>query len=154
MLRKARWKSFFVLAGAIACSFCHVAMADVILEKRYPVQDEQTRIHVTDSSGAPITGANVMVTYRPGSSVSREDVVGKSGADGALAWTPQQAGIATITATWHEGSEADITSSATVSVKFASPPAGGILIMIVAGLLLIVGSVVRVTKLIRAPGVH
>ncbi|MCZ6766845.1 MAG: hypothetical protein O7D32_07925 [bacterium] len=154
MLRKAKWKSLFVLTGTVACSFCHVAMADVILDKRYPVQDEQTRIHVTDSSGAPVTGADVMVTYRPGSSVSREDSVGQSGMDGALAWTPQQAGIATITATWQEENETDITSSATVSVKFASPPFGGILIMTVAGLLLIVGSVVRITKLIRSPEVH
>jgi len=129
-------------------------MADVILERHYPVQDEETRIRVTDATGTPVNGAEVMVTYRPGSSVSREDAVGQSGSDGGIEWTPQQAGIATITATWHEADDVDVSSSATVSVKFASPPVGGLLIMIIAGLLLVVGSAVRITKLLRMPGVH
>lgn len=125
--------------------------ADIALEDKFPVQDEQTQIRVVDENGSPVEGANVEVTYRPGSSVTRTDPVGQSGSDGEIAWVPQQAGIATITATWLDAEQEEVTSSATVSVKFRAPPVDGIVIMIVAGLLLIVGSIVRITKLLRTP---
>jgi len=122
----------------------------IILDKAFPKHDERVRIQVMDDKGNPVTGADVSVTYRPGSSVSATDSLGQTDA-GTLLWTPTDAGIATITATWQGQGQPQQSSSTTVSVRFASAPIDGIIIMIAAGLVLIVGSVIRVYKLVRAP---
>jgi hypothetical protein len=127
------------------------AYGSIVLDEQYPEQDKPARIQVTDSDGNLVPGASVAVTYRPGSKVSKTAEVGRTADDGAVEWTPQDAGIATITASWTGSGEATVTASRTVSVRFSSPPMEGILIMIVAGVLLIVGSIVRIYKLLRAP---
>lgn len=138
------------LAGAVAAGNAQ-AEGNIILEKTFPTQQEQVRIQVMDDSGLPVTGANVSVTYRPGSSVSETSPIGRSAAGGTLHWTPTAAGIATITATWLGLGQDEVSRSTTVSVRFRTAPIDGIFIMIVAGLVLIVGSVIRVYKLLRAP---
>ena len=139
-----------VLLYAAVCFIATPATADVVIEHKYPVKGEATAIRVLDENGTPVSGAELEVTYRPGSSVARTEPIGRS-ATGAVEWTPQEAGIATITATWVGSDLAEASSTTNVSVKFRSPPIGGILIMIVAGLLLVVGSVIRVANLLRAP---
>ena len=140
-----------ILALAGLCLVAGPAGADILLDADYPVQDEETQIRVVDPNGEPVSGASVEVTYRPGSEVSRIDDIGQSGADGTISWVPQQAGIATITATWTGPDQSEEATTTTVSVKFRAPPISGILIMVVAGLLLIVGSIVRVSNLLRSP---
>jgi hypothetical protein len=88
----------------------------------------------------------VSVTYRPGSSVSRTEDIGVTGEGGRVEWTPHLAGIATLNATWDGG-----TSTTNVSVRFAHTPLGGVAIMLLAGLLLVGGSVVRIMRIMKAP---
>ena len=94
----------------------------------------------------PVSGAKVAVTYRPGSSVELTEEVGTTGPGGRLVWTPTTAGIALISATWDGGE-----TSTNISVKFASVPAGGLIIMILAGLLLVGGSAVRIIRVMKSP---
>lgn len=136
----------------LAVSFVGVsAQGTVVVEKKFPGQGESVRIHVNGESGTPVAGATVEVTYRPGSSVERIESVGVSAVDGGLEWTPAEAGLATINATWKAADGADATGTATVSVRYTSPPITGIFIMVVAGILLVVGSIIRMFNLIRTP---
>lgn len=134
---------------AWAGSLC--AQEAVATDIPFPTQNEPVRVNVTDASGSPVAGAQVVVTYRPGSRVSREETVGQSNASGALDWTPSDAGLATITATWSGSGDTPTSATTTVSVRFQGAPLDGILIMIAAGLVLAVGSFVRIYKLLRAP---
>jgi hypothetical protein len=128
------------------------AEAELVIENHFPVKGESVGIRVLDEAGNPVSGATVEVVYRPGSSVQKTEVVGSSTA-GSVQWTPAEAGIATITAKW-AADQGEATTTANVSVKFSGPPLDGILIMIIAGLLLVVGSVIRVLNLLRVPATH
>ncbi len=127
------------------------AQGAVVTDIPFPTENEPVQVKVTDSSGEPVAGAQIVVTYRPGSRVSREEAVGQSNAVGSIDWTPSDAGLATITATWPGTDDTRATATTTVSVRFQGAPLDGILIMIVAGLVLAVGSVVRIYRLLRAP---
>lgn len=127
------------------------AQGSVVVGSEFPVKGEPVHVHVTDEAGNPVGGASIVATYRPGSSVQQADSLGVSAADGAIHWTPVEAGIATITATWAGPGGSEQTSTTSVSVRFNSPPVGGLIIMVVAGLLLVVGSVIRVYNLLRVP---
>jgi hypothetical protein len=128
-----------------------LAQASIKVAKSYPTQDEPVQLTVTDDFGAPVAGAEVVAVYRPGSSVSREESIGRSDASGMVNWTPSDAGLATITATWTAGGGDDLIATTTVSVRFSGVPINGIIIMILAGFLLVVGSIIRIYKLVRAP---
>jgi hypothetical protein len=128
-----------------------MARGTVVVENQFPVKNEFVRIHITGDDGYPVEGANVEVTYRPGSRVQQTDHIGASAADGTIRWAPAEAGIATITATWTGPGQTERKSATSVSIKFRSPPLDGILIMIVAGVLLVVGTVIRIFALLRTP---
>ena len=125
-----------LLAGA--------ASADVVLREKYPTEGENTELFIQADDGTPVSGAAVTVVYRPGSSVEATEAVGTTGPSGRLAWTPQTAGIAAVNAVWDGGD-----TSANVSVKFGGAPAGGLIIMVFAGLLLVGGSIVRIMRVLR-----
>ena len=135
----------------LVCCVCPAA-ADIVVDQQYPVKGETTGIRVLDNSGVPVSGATVEVTYRPGSSVSRTQSIGSSQA-GQMQWVPEEAGIATITAKWTGPNQNEMSAATNVSVRFASPPIGGIIIMIVAGFVLVIGSIIRVAGLLRSPQV-
>lgn len=138
-----------VMCGWVAGVAC--AQGEIILEEDFPVAHAGVRLHVVDDDGSPIAGANVAITYRPGSRVERSEAIGTTAEDGGLEWVPAEAGIARVTATWlfDDGSEASFATA--VSVRFGSPPVVGIVIMIGAGLLLVVGSAIRMFNLLRSP---
>jgi len=125
------------------------AQGSIIVKKKFPTQDEEVRLVVMDSSGRPVAGARVEVTYRPGSSVRSVEAIGRSGQDGGIAWVPTEAGIATLTAVWTDSDRSEVVAIADVSVRFRSPPIAGILVMIIAGLVLVVGSVIRMVNVVR-----
>jgi len=133
------------LAGVVA-TLAPAAAADIVLRQKYPTEGAVTQVFVQNEDGSPVPGADVTVTYRPGSSVSHTEEVGVTGEGGRIEWTPATAGIAALHAKW-EGGE----SSTNVSVKFAHVPAGGIIIMLLAGVLLVGGSVVRIMRVLKSP---
>lgn len=144
----------FALAAAIAAILALTAPplhADIILDTAFPTVKQPARIHVTDDHGASVPNADVTAIYRPESAVERVRVVGKTAADGTFDWTPAEAGIVTITATWTGDDNVEHTTSANTSVKFDPTPIAGIIIMIVAGLLLIGGGLERIVALLRTP---
>lgn len=153
MMQWTKRSTLVVVAICLAVCF-HVTTShcSITLDKQVPVQSEEVRIHLADEDGNPVGGATVEVTYRPGSSVSSTDPIGATDSGGTITWTPTDAGLATITAAWTPPGQAETTTSAqTVSVKFASVPIDGILIMLFAGVVLIGGSIVRISNLLRSP---
>ena len=134
-----------IVLVAISPALAAPASGDIVLRQKYPTEGSATQVFVQSESGTPVTGAAVTVTYRPGRSVEATEEIGMSGAGGRLTWTPTTAGIAALKATW-EGGEA----STNVSVKFAGVPAGGVIIMILAGTLLVGGSIIRIMRVLRS----
>ena len=137
--------AIWVTVTAISVTTVSTAAADVVLREKYPTRGVSTELFIQDDAGAPVSSASVSVTYRPGSSVEAVESIGVTGPSGRIVWNPSTAGIAELLAEWDGGS-----SNANVSVKFASPPVGGILIMIFAGLLLIAGSAVQITRMLKS----
>ncbi len=120
----------------------------VVLRTAFPVQKEKTEIHVLDASGNPVGGATIEATYRPGSRVSVVSPVGITDSSGGADWIPQHAGVVRIDARWRDDDGSEILATMNASVRFASTPIGGIIIMIFAGVLLIGGSIVHFARLI------
>jgi hypothetical protein len=118
---------------------------------QYPVVNSSTLIHVRDQYGRPIVGAAIRITYRPESQVEKTVAAGATNEAGIVRWTPDDVGVVLITAAWMEEDSTEGTASRNISVKFASLPASGIVIMILAGLLLLGGSVIRFARLLREP---
>lgn len=96
-----------------------------------------TSLVITRADGTPAAGAAVVATYRPGSNIPHEVALGTAGEDGRLAWTPEQAGLVTVSATAPAAGElAEETSSVNLSVRHAGTPVGGLVIMLLAGIIL------------------
>lgn len=136
-----------VIVVAVMSIAADSARADVtiILREEHPIEGGEAEISIQDDTGTGIADAEVRVTYRPGSSVEKTETVGVTNESGRIMWTPSMAGIATIDASW--GEEA---ASLNVSIRFSSVPVLGVIIMILAGLLLVGGSVIRIGRVLRA----
>lgn len=140
----AVWVCAVAALGVVPC-----AAGEITLQTSFPTQGEATSLIVQDDDGAPVSGATVTATYRPGSSVEHVSEVGTTDEGGRIDWVPEDAGIATVAAQWGEDEK---SASTNVSVRFASTPAGGLIIMIFAGLLLVGGSVVRLSRVVKSAG--
>jgi len=112
--------------------------ASIEVYPEFPKQASSARITVLDDEGSPLAGVEVKVTYRPESKVAETVVIGVTDSSGTLTWLPEDAGIVTVSAR-----VAGESITKTVSVRFSSLPKRGMLVLIVAGLILIGGSVRR-----------
>jgi len=134
----------FVAVTSIAATAV-LADATIVLREQHPVEGEAVEVFLQDTAGTGIPGADVIVTYRPGSSVEKTEPVGVTNDSGRIMWTPSTAGIVAVKANWEEQS-----ASINVSVRFRSAPWLGVVIMILAGLLLVGGSAVRIGRVLRS----
>lgn len=87
-----------------------------------------------ERDGRPAAGVVVTARYRENASraITHQEDVGTTGADGTLAWTPEDAGVVVLS--WEGGSR-------NVSVLYARTPLLGVLIAVFAGIVLVGGSV-------------
>ncbi|UCG51830.1 MAG: hypothetical protein JSW58_16955 [Candidatus Latescibacterota bacterium] len=141
-----------ILAWAVVAWFTiSVAQAEIVLDTAFPIENQTTRIHVIDEKGGAVANADIEITYRPGSAVSAVYNVGQTGNDGTYVWTPREAGIVTISATWTDADGVEQSNTFNASVKYKPTPIAGIVIMILAGIVLIGGSIERIATLLRSP---
>ncbi len=114
---------------------------ELCLDQAFPKEGEPCLIRVTDREH-PVRGARLRVTYRPNSEVETIERLGATNAEGELVWIPDDAGIATLEAGLASvGSQGEQTSlNLTVSVRFRSSPALGIVILLLAGMILFGGN--------------
>ncbi|MHC4944563.1 MAG: hypothetical protein ACYTG7_16215 [Planctomycetota bacterium] len=86
------------------------------------------------------------VIYRPNSATEMKEDPAPFSEEGMITWTPQAAGIATLTVL--DGAGETITSE-DVSICYSGIPASGILTMILAGVLLFGGAAFSLTMALR-----
>ncbi len=142
---------FLLLFFLLVCGSGHrltAAQGTIVLQTRYPTQFKNTRILVHTPEGNPVFGALVKVTYRPGSRVEVISDIGETDEAGGVNWAPDDVGIVTISAHWLGDDGGERTAATNISVKYASTPMSGILIMLLAGILLIGGSIYRFSRYI------
>ena len=85
--------------------------------------------------------------YRPNSETAHTADLGTTGADGTVAWTPDDAGVVLLEA----GPEDAPLAQTRVSVRFGAFPPLGLLVMVVAALLLFGGAAMGFVWLMRGP---
>jgi len=114
-----------------------------------PVQGSETVVTVTnDVTDAPLSRADLVARYRPGSEVSHDDTVGVTDAGGRIVWVPSDAGIVTLTATPPGDDPAPISRN--LSVRYRGVPLPGLLILLAAGVILF-GGVIRGFRSLSGP---
>lgn len=102
-----------------------LAPAQISLSDKQPVQGEPVTITLAQPA------SELIVTYRPNSSVARMDTLRAEQPATAFLWTPRKAGVVSLSTA---------TDSRNVSVRFQGLSGSGILVMIVAGTLLFGGA--------------
>jgi len=116
----------------------------------YPLRGEPTTLTVSTEQG-PAPGVIVEVLYRPNSQTSHTETLPPTGADGTVPWTPDDAGLATLTA-HSPGQPEAVIASRNVAVRFGGFPASGVGMMVLAGILLFGGSGLGFLLLFRDDG--
>jgi hypothetical protein len=114
-----------------------MAAAVIELDDTYPLLGEPVQVRLSSKAG-PATEATLRVTYRPNSATVFTETIA-AGPGGALDWTPRDAGIVRLELL-PGGPEDPPLVTRNVAVRFASPPASGLAVMAVAGLLLFGGA--------------
>jgi hypothetical protein len=108
----------------------------IVTEDPYPLRGETVAVGVEGADGRPLAGVEVRARYRPNSETAHSASLGRTGADGRVDWTPDDAGVVLLEA----GPEDAATATTRVSVRFGSFPPLGLLVMVVAALLLFGGA--------------
>ncbi len=109
----------------IAFVWATLAPAQISLSDEHPVQGEPVTITL------PEPASELIVTYRPNSSIARVDTLRAEPPATAFLWTPRQAGVASLSIP---------TEGRNVSVRFQGLSGSGIFVMIIAGTLLFGGA--------------
>lgn len=117
--------SGLVLAAGLAC-------AEIVVAPPFPTEGKEASISVFGEGGSALSKIQVEAVYRPGSKVSRTEMVGTTRDDGRLLWTPDGAGIVTLR-TVGDGAPALSTN---LSVRFQGVPLSGLIILLGAGIIL------------------
>jgi len=137
--RRFRMLAILVVLGLPAISFA----AQLSLSEPFPMIGSAVRIQIEGVEGGP-EGFELSATFRPNSATERSVEVGVFGPDGGLFWTPVEEGITLLKAVRGEA-----VVQKNVAVKFASAPAAGIAMMLVAGTVLFGGIFVSIRRVLR-----
>jgi len=121
---------------------------EIHLNQSYPLVNRPVEVSVTDDDG-PVLEATILVTYRPNSqTIDTETLV--TNQRGVAVWRPRDAGIARLELRPDDPRQAAL-STLNVAVRFGGPPASGVLVMIVAGVLLFGGAGFGMWLLLSGP---
>lgn len=120
------------------------------VEDPYPQVGKPVQVLVSHASH-PLETFTVKVTYRPNSTVSKEQDLGRPNDNGILEWTPQDAGITVIEATANKLDDSKIVIKKQVSVRYGSFPTAGIIMFALAACTLFGGLLITAAKMGR-PG--
>ena len=123
-------------AAATLLAFAPVhGAAGIELAAANPDQGEPVIVTLTGPGDAE--PYELVAVYRPGSRTEKREVVGLIGRGRTVSWVPLHAEITRLAVVDAEGGE---IAGRNVAVRFASPPATGLIIFFLAGLLLFGGA--------------
>lgn len=121
---------------------------EIRLNQPYPLMNRPVKVSVTDD-GSPVVEATILVTYRPNSqTIDTETLV--TNQRGVALWRPRDAGIARLELRSDDPQHAAL-STLNVAIRFGGPPASGVAVMIVAGILLFGGAGFGMWLLLSGP---
>lgn len=104
------------------------------------VEGRETILSVAGASGIPLAGVRIEATYRENAhpSICHTQNVGKTEPDGTRTWVPEQAGVVVLRWTL-PGTTAPV-DKLEVAVRHDGIPGAGIAVAVIAGFLLLGGS--------------
>jgi hypothetical protein len=126
-----------LLALPAGLLFALPAWAGIDTTPVVPTEGQETMVSVHDAYGNPVAGMKVEAVYRPGSEVSRTEVLGATGEGGTVAWMPTGAGVVTLQTVPADTAGAVLTRD--LSVRFDGMPLPGLVILLAAGIILYTG---------------
>lgn len=121
----------FLLLAALAPA---AAAQSISVTPEKPIAGQEATIRFD----APVD--TLVITFRPNSAIATADVVPIGGRD-EVRWTFAQAGVVRLAVPGGP--------SQNVSVRFSQPPASGLFVLALAGLILFGGAAFAMTKLLR-----
>lgn len=113
----------------------------VAVESDPVVVGQQTQVVVTGDDG-PMAETQVKVTYYPNSKLERTIEVGKTDAEGKVAWSPEMAGLAKLDAGKEGG-------SLSLGVRFDGLPISGLIVFLCAAAMLFGGTLFGSLQLLK-----
>lgn len=132
-------KWILIAALSSLASTSHAAIE--LLEEPAFGGEEQTLI-VSDASGAPKVGVEVIGTYYPSTEIEERETICTTDEAGSCTWTPRYSGLVRVRA----DGEAQV-----FAVRYPHIPRSGLLIFLVAGTMLFGGLAWSMARLLRAP---
>ena len=124
-------------AAAVALLTLAPAAGAAGIELAVPNPDQGEAVTVSLRDARVAGPYELVAVYRPGSRTEEREEVGPIGRDGTVSWVPLHAGITRLTVVDADGGE---IAGRNVAVRFSSPPATGLIIFFLAGLLLFGGA--------------
>lgn len=104
------------------------------------VEGRETILSVVDATGNPVAGIQVDALYRENAhpSIRHTQNVGKTEPDGTRTWVPDQAGVVVLR--WTLPGAQEPAGKLEVAVRHDGIPGAGIAVAVIAGFLLLGGS--------------
>jgi hypothetical protein len=128
-------RSIIITLALAAFASGPVMAGEILVEGSFPIVGEPMVLSV--SGIAKPENHTLRVVYAPNSETQTAEESGRLSTDGTIAWNPARFGIATLTVTDDAGST---VATENVAILPAETPAGGVLVMIFAGVLLFGGA--------------
>jgi len=128
------------LASALIAGTIGAATLDPPAAQLKPVEGQTITLHFVDD-GEPAAAVTVEAQYRQNAhaSLQHSQKIGTTSSDGTLRWTPSEPGVVALA--WQGG-------GATIAVRHDGTPISGLLIALLAGILLLGGSVYFFVRMI------
>ena len=126
------------LIGLFVITLAPMAFADIELDRAPAVIGHEVTLTIVSQNKQPAVDTPVSVTYYPNSEIKRTVELGRTNAEGQLRWTPEHAGLSTISAD---------EQSKTFGVRFDGMPPGALVVFLIAGTLLFGGISIGVSRL-------
>ena len=128
-------KTIITTLGIVALTFGSATAGEILVDGGFPTVGEPMELSVSDV-GTP-ENHRLQVVYAPSSETQTAEEIGRFSTEGTIAWNPARFGIATLTVMDDAG---ETVATENVAILPAETPAGGVLVMVFAGILLFGGA--------------
>lgn len=115
------------------------------LDESFPLEGQPVKVYISHPTYPRLQDFEVSATYRPNSEVSFTEKLPAPNSYGVVEWSPQQAGIVTLSAKVPE-----LALSKNISVRYVGFPPSGLAILGLAAFILFGGLITVILRTSRA----